>query len=204
MKITALMKKTVSITMKDRAAWRTWLERNHESVKEIWIVYAKKHSKMKSVSYEEAVEEAICFGWIDGQVRTVDEDRFMQRFSPRTKKSRWSELNIARAEKMINTGLMTDAGRAIFNEAMKQERTVPSLTSYSIPDELEAALASSPVALRNYQNMAPTYRLMYAAWVDTAKMPETRQRRAEKSIGLLMANKKLVDVFGIRKKPEAG
>lgn len=190
--------------MKDRAAWRTWLERNHESVKEIWIVYAKKHSKMKSVSYEEAVEEAICFGWIDGQVRTVDEDRFTQRFSPRTKKSRWSELNIARAEKMIDTGLMTDAGRAIFNEAMKQERTVLPLTSYSIPDELEAALASSPVALRNYQNMAPTHRLMYAAWVDTAKMPETRQRRAEKSIGLLMANKKLVDVFGIRKKPEAG
>ena len=189
--------------MKDRAAWRTWLERNHESEKEIWLVYAKKHSKMKSVSYEEAVEEAICFGWIDGQVRTVDEDRFTQRFSPRTKKSRWSELNIGRAKKMIDAGLMTDAGRAIFDDAMKQERTVPSLTSYSIPDELEAALAFSPVALRNCQNMASTHRLMYAAWVSSAKRPETRQKRAEKSIELLMADKRLADVFGIRKKPEA-
>jgi len=198
------MRKSVSLIMKDRAAWRTWLERNHESEKEIWLVYAKKHSKMKSVSYEEAVEEAICFGWIDGQVRTVDEDRFTQRFSPRTKKSRWSELNIARAKKMIDTGLMTDTGRAIFDDAMKQERTVPSLTSYSIPDELEAALAFSPVALRNYQNMASTHRLMYAAWVSSAKRPETRQKRAEKSIELLMANKRLVDVFGIRKKPDAG
>lgn len=198
------MKKPVSITMKDRAAWRTWLERNYESGKEIWLVYAKKQSNMKSVSYDEAVEEAICFGWIDGQVRTVDEDRFTQRFSPRTKTSRWSELNIERAKKMIEAGLMTDAGRAIFEEAMQQDRTVPALSSYSIPDELEAALASSPVALRNYRNMASTHRLMYAAWVNTAKRPETRQKRAEKSIELLMADKKLVDVFGIRKKPEAG
>jgi len=196
-----LMRKTVSITMKDRAAWRSWLSENHENKKEIWLVYAKRQSDMDSVSYDEAVEEAICFGWIDGQVRTIDDDRFMQRFSPRTKKSRWSELNIARAKKMIGAGLMTDAGRAIFEEAMQQDRIVPALSSYSIPDELDAALVSSPVALKNFQNMAPTHRLMYAAWVSTAKRPETRLKRAEKCIELLTENKRLIDVFGIRKKP---
>jgi len=201
MKITVLMRKSVSITMKDRAAWRSWLSKHHENKKEIWLVYAKRQSGMDSVSYDEAVEEAICFGWIDGQVRTIDDDRFMQRFSPRTKKSRWSGLNIARAKKMIGAGLMTDAGRAIFEEAMQQDRIVPALASYSIPDELEAALVSSPVALKNFQNMAPTHRLMYAAWVSTAKRPETRLKRAEKCIGLLTENKRLIDVFGIRKKP---
>jgi uncharacterized protein YdeI (YjbR/CyaY-like superfamily) len=190
-----------SVTMKDRAAWRSWLSENHGTMREVWLVYAKKQSGKNSITYEEAVEEAICFGWIDGQVRTIDADRYRQRFSPRTNKSRWSELNITRAKKMIDVGLMTDAGKAIFEEAMRQDRTVPALTSYSIPDELEAALASSPVALKNYQNLAKVHRLMYAGWVSTAKRPETRMKRAEKSIELLTENKRLVDVFGIKKKP---
>ncbi len=190
----------ISVTMKDRAAWRSWLSENHGKLREVWLVYAKKQSGKDSISYEEAVEEAICFGWIDGQVRTVDEDRYKQRFSPRTNKSRWSELNIARAKKMIGAGLMTDEGRTIFEEAMQKDRIVPALTSYSIPEELKAALASSPAALKNYQNMAPAHRLMYAGWVSTAKRPETRMKRAEKSIELLTENKRLVDVFGIKKK----
>jgi uncharacterized protein YdeI (YjbR/CyaY-like superfamily) len=169
-------------------------------MREVWLVYAKKRSGKDSISYEEAVEEAICFGWIDGQVQAVDADRYRQRFSPRTNKSRWSELNISRAKKMISAGLMTDEGRAVFEEAMQQDRTVPALTGYSIPEELETALSSSPAALKNYQNMAPSHRLMYAGWVSTAKRPETRRRRAEKSIELLAENKRLIDVFGIKKK----
>lgn len=102
---------------------------------------------------------------------------------------------------MINAGKMADAGRVVFEEAMQQDRTVPSLTSYSIPDELEAALASSPDAAENFRNMAPTPRLMYAAWVSTAKRPETRLKRAARSIELFAENKRLVDVFGIRKRP---
>ncbi len=190
--------------MENRAAWRSWLSENHGKKKEVWLVYAKKQSGTNSVSYEEAVEEAICFGWIDGQVRTVDAGRYMQRFSPRRPKSRWSETNIARAKKMIAAGLMTASGRGVFEDAMRQDRTVPSRQSYSIPAELETALASSPVALNNFQNMAPTHRLMYAAWVSSAKRPETRLKRAEKSIAFLEENKRLVDVFGIKKKPKTG
>jgi uncharacterized protein YdeI (YjbR/CyaY-like superfamily) len=87
---------------------------------------------------------------------------------------------------------------------MRQDRTIPSRQSYSIPAELETVLASSPLALNNFQNMAPTHRLMYAAWVSSAKRPETRLKRAEKSIAFLEENKRLVDVFGIKKKPKTG
>lgn len=185
--------------MKSRAAWRSWLSKNHNTRKEVWLINAKKQSGIPSVSYDDAVEEAICFGWIDGQVKAVDGESFMQRFSPRTKKSRWSELNIRRARKMIDAGLMTGAGRAVFDDAMQQKRTVPSRASYSIPSELEAALGSNPVASENFRNMAETHRLMYAAWVGSAKKQETRQKRADRSIGFLLENKRLIDIFGIRK-----
>jgi uncharacterized protein YdeI (YjbR/CyaY-like superfamily) len=95
---------------------------------------------------------------------------------------------------------MTDAGRAAFDDAMQQERTVPSRNRYAVPDELESALGSNPVASENFQNLAETHRSMYAAWVGSAKKPETRQKRAERSIGFLRENKRLVDVFGIKKK----
>jgi len=188
------------VSMKDRAAWRSWLAKNHDTRAEVWLVYPKKASGIPSVSYEEAVEEAICFGWIDGQVRTIDRERYRQRFSPRTKKSRWSALNISRAKRMVAEGLMTDTGRAAFEEAMQQERTVPSRESYAIPAELETALGSNPAAAGNFRNMAATHRLMYAAWVGSAKKPETRQKRAERSIGFLLEKKRLIDIFGIRKK----
>ncbi len=173
---------------------------NHTQKKEIWLVYCKKHTGTNPVSYENAVEEAICFGWIDGQVRAVDKDRFMQRFSPRKPTSRWSELNIARAKRMIDASLMTDRGRAVFEDAMRQNRTVPSRTSFSVPYELEQALSANATAGKNFRNMAPTHRLMYSAYVDMAKKEETRLLRAAKSVELLAENKKLTDAFGIRKK----
>lgn len=186
--------------MKNRAVWRSWLAGNHDKRKEVWLVYAKKQSGIPSVSYDEAVEEAICFGWIDGQVRAVDNDWYMQRYSPRARKSRWSELNISRAKRMMAAGLMTDAGRVVFEGAMQEDRTVPARESCSVPAELEAALESNPVAAENFQNMAATHQLMYAAWVSSAKKLKTRQKRTERSIGFLAENKRLVDVFGIKKK----
>ena len=194
------MSSPATVTMKSRAAWRSWLSENHDTKKEVWLIYAKKQSGIPSVLYDEAVEEAICFGWIDGQVKAIDGESFMQRYSPRTKKSRWSGLNIRRARKMIDAGLMTGAGRAVFDDAMQQDRTIPSRESYSIPAELEAALGSNPIAEGNFRNLTETHRRMYAAWVGSAKKPETRQKRAEQSIGFLAENKRLIDIFGIKKK----
>jgi len=189
-----------TVAMKDRAAWRSWLSKNHAKKKEVWLVYAKKHSDAESVSYEEAVEEAICFGWIDGQVRTIDDNRFMQRFSPRTNKSGWSETNIARARRMIDAGLMTGAGREVFEKAMQENRTIAPLSHRAVPAELDAALANNPAAAENFRNMTPSQQGMYAAWVSSAKRPETRQARAERSAGFLEEGKRLIDVFGFGKK----
>src|SRR5512145_166567 len=95
---------------KNRKAWRSWLKRNHRSKKGVWLIYYKKHTGQTSISYADAVEEAICFGWIDGQIKKIDDDRYMQRFTPRTAKSLWSVINVERANKMIELGYMTEAG----------------------------------------------------------------------------------------------
>jgi uncharacterized protein YdeI (YjbR/CyaY-like superfamily) len=95
---------------KDRSEWRSWLQKNHISEKEIWLVYYKKHTRKQSISYNDAVEEAICFGWIDGQTKKIDDERYMQRYTPRRSNSHWSTINIERANKMIKQGHMTKEG----------------------------------------------------------------------------------------------
>jgi uncharacterized protein YdeI (YjbR/CyaY-like superfamily) len=200
MKTTVHMENPTPVIIKDRAAWRSWLSKNHRTKKEVWLVYGKKQSGINSVSCDDAVEEAICFGWIDGQVRAVDEGRYMQRFSPRKPASRWSELNIARAKKMIGAGLMKDDGRTVFEDAMQKNRIVPSQSSFSVPGELEQALSTNATAAENFRHMAPTHRRMYSAYVDMAKKDETRQKRIAKCVELLEENKKLTDVFGIKRR----
>jgi uncharacterized protein YdeI (YjbR/CyaY-like superfamily) len=187
--------------MKDRAAWRAWLSANHDRETPVWLACAKKHSGAESVSYEEAVEEAICFGWIDGQLKSVGPDRFLLRFSPRRPGSRWSAANIARAERMIHAGLMTGQGRRVYENAMQEGRVVPAIDTFMVPAELEEALAINAPAAENFRNLSPTHRRMFALYVDQARREETRKKRVDVSIRLLEENRKLTDVFGIRKKP---
>jgi len=157
------------------------------------LVYYKKHTKKPSVTYDEAVEEAICFGWIDGLVRGIDDERYMQRYTPRTSKSHWSEVNIERAKRMIDQGLMTPDGQKIFEHGIKNKKIIPSSQNFTVPRDLEIALEKNKKAKRNYQNIAPSDRLAYAYWVDTAKRDETRKRRIKETIELLKKNKKLKD-----------
>lgn len=111
------MQITKTLDIKNRAAWRAWLEKNYDKKDEIWLIYYKrsfstnkKSSGIKSISYDEAVEEALCFGWIDGIEKGIDKDRFAQRFTPRREKSNWSKSNIERVKKLIKMGKMTQAG----------------------------------------------------------------------------------------------
>lgn len=98
-------------TPKNRADWRRWLKINHEKASEIWLVFRKKHTKNPNLSYNDAVEEAVCFGWVDGMKRSVDEDRYMHRFTPRKSRSQWSQSNRNRVERMEAAGQMMPAGR---------------------------------------------------------------------------------------------
>ena len=185
-----------TITLKDRISWRAWLMQNHTIKKEIWLVFYKKHTKHPSVTYTDAVEEAICFGWIDGRVKTIDRDRYMQRYSPRKAKSPWSEINIERAKRMINEGLMAEEGLKIYREGLKNNLIIPSSKNFSLPPFLEEALRKNETVWNNFQKMAPSARLLYVHWVTSAKTTETRVKRINKSVDLIAQNRKLNETIG--------
>jgi uncharacterized protein YdeI (YjbR/CyaY-like superfamily) len=185
------MKTNKPLYIKNREEWREWLAEHYGSEKEVWLVYFKKHTGTESIPYEDAVEEAICFGWIDGQVKKIDDERYMQRYSPRTRKSRWSESNIERAEKMIEQGRMTQPGLRVYREGTRDRETIPSSKNFSVPPYFEQALRKNQKALTNFENFSASTRLAFVYWVDSAKRQETRQRRIKKAIQLLAENKKL-------------
>lgn len=104
------MKTTKKLYVKSRDEWRSWLQNNHAAEKEIWLIYYKKHTGKPRIPYDDAVEEALCFGWIDSIVKRIDDEKYIQKYTPRKDKSIWSELNKKRTEKMIKQGRMTEAG----------------------------------------------------------------------------------------------
>ena len=107
---------TETLQPKNRKQWRKWLSNNHNKKKEIWLVYYRKSTQKPRIEYNDAVEEALCFGWIDGIEKSLDEERFAQRFTPRRPKSNWSESNIQRMKKLIKSGEMTEAGMAVYKK----------------------------------------------------------------------------------------
>lgn len=179
---------------KDRKEWRSWLQKNHKSKTGIWLIYYKKHTGQTSITYTDAVEEAICFGWIDGQIKKIDDDKYMQRYTPRKPKSLWSEVNIERAKKMIKVGYMTEFGLKALHEGMKTKERIPSSKNFSVPPYLKTALIKNKKAWNNFQNFSPSAQLAYVYWVNTAKTEETRQKRIIKTIEQLAMNKKFGEV----------
>lgn len=165
---------------KDRHEWRQWLQENHTSASEAWLVYFKKHTDKKSIKYEEAVEEALCFGWIDSKVKKIDEEKFMQRYTPRKEDSNWSESNKRRVRKLIKLGLMTPIGLEKI-EIAKRNGSWYRLDDIDkeivIPDDLEAALKANPKAKENFDGFAPSQKKQYLWWLKSAKRAETREKR---------------------------
>jgi uncharacterized protein YdeI (YjbR/CyaY-like superfamily) len=176
-----------TLYVKDRQAWRRWLEKNHASKKEIWLVYYKKHTMKARIPYDDAVEEAICFGWIDSTVRRLDDERYAQKYTPRSERSKWNQRNVKRARKMIKQGKMTPAGLEKFNNRQEYDRVIESL---DIPPDLEKALKRSKLAWKNFQAFAASYRRMYLAWVTDAKRDDTRKRRIARVVQASKENKK--------------
>ena len=177
-----------TVYAKDRREWRAWLQKNHNQCDEIWLVYYKKDSGRPRVPYEDAVEEALCFGWIDGKIKKLDEARFVQRFTPRRPRSSWTKPNIQRAERLIAEGKMMPAGLAAFNS--EQRRETPVLPSV-MPKELEAKFRKRPAAWKNFEKFPPYYRRMMTGWVASAKKEETRLSRLEKLIEFSARNERI-------------
>jgi uncharacterized protein YdeI (YjbR/CyaY-like superfamily) len=164
-----------------RAEWRAWLEANHRASGGVWLITWKRRAGEPTVGYEEAVEEALCFGWIDGVIRRVDDDRLMEWFAPRRPKSTWARTNKERVARLEATGLMTDAGR----RAVEIARTNGSWESLDVidalvvPDDLAAALAERPEARERFDASSVSVRRSALAWVYQARRPQTRAARVE-------------------------
>jgi len=153
----------------------------------------KKGAKRTGLRYPEALEEALCFGWIDGQLKAVDEDRYRQRWTPRRKGSNWSEVNKRKVRQLVADGRMAEPGLAKVRAAKRDGRwrTTPSVRkSQGVPPELLAALKSDQKAWTNFQAFAASYRRMYCGWVAEAKTDATRRKRAEAVVRRSRENRK--------------
>jgi len=177
----------------DRAAWRAWLEENHATEREVWLVYYKKHTNRPRIPYEDAVEEALCFGWIDSTARRLDDERYLQKFTPRRDKSNWCESNVLRARRLINEGRMTKAGLDAIAEGALDVEFEPRAKSkdVEVPRFVSDALKKTPKAWENFGALAPSYRREYVRWITEARREETRERRLREAARLLSENRKL-------------
>ncbi len=174
--------------------WRTWLREHHATESELWLVFYKKHTGKVALTYEDAVCEALCFGWIDGILKRVDDQKHMIRFSPRRRNSIWSASNKRRVTKLIAEGRMTEAGLAKVEDARKNgqwDQADVQRRNPEVPLELAEALAIHSGARNHFEAMAASYRRQYIWWIARGKREDTRRRRTEEAVRLLAQNKKL-------------
>lgn len=176
-----------------RNEWRTWLKKNHATIKEVWLLHYKKHSGKHYLNHIDAVQEALCFGWIDSKLKKIDDDRFILKYSPRKAKSVWSKINKQNAEAMIASGKMTEAGLEKIKAAKRQglwDVAYTNKVKKRIPSDLKQALLADRTAWDNFQRFANSYRNMYCGWVKTAKTRETRAKRITEVVHRSRQNKK--------------
>lgn len=186
------LKKLKQLCFTNREDWRAWLEKNHGSQDEVWLVYYKKHTAKPTIPYDDAVEEALCFGWIDSIVRRIDDQRYMQKYTPRRKGSMWSVPNKRRALKMIRQGRMTPAGKAKIDEAKnngKWQSAVSLRDAPSIPADLKRALAAHKKARQGFDRLSASLQNRYIWWINSAKKEATRHRRIQQTVELAAAGK---------------
>ncbi|MBW4689038.1 MAG: YdeI/OmpD-associated family protein [Komarekiella atlantica HA4396-MV6] len=175
----------------NRQEWREWLEKNHQTSIGIWLIYYKVKSGQSSVQYSEAVKEALCFGWIDSKVKSLDEERYMQIFTPRKPKSVWSKLNKKYIEELIEQNLMTDAGLKKI-EVAKQDSSwnkLDAIEELIIPVDLKQALEANETANKYFQAFSNSSKKNILFWIESAKRPETRLKRIEQTISSATQNK---------------
>jgi uncharacterized protein YdeI (YjbR/CyaY-like superfamily) len=179
-----------SVQPKTRAAWRKWLKQNHTRAEGVWLISYKKATGKQRFDYEAAVEEALCFGWIDSKGHQLDEERSMLWFAPRQARTGWSRSNKARVEKLIEAGLMAPAGLAKI-ETAKQDgswNALDAVEALETPPDLDSALSANPIAQQNFAAFPRSAKRAILEWISTAKKPETRAKRVEETARLAAEN----------------
>lgn len=177
---------------KTRSQWRKWLEKNHSTTPGVWLIYYKKSSGKAKMVYNDAVEEALCFGWIDSTLKPLDDERFMQRFTPRKSKSGWSGLNKKRIAKMIIEGLMTKAGLEKIEGAKKDGswESLDHIDAIELPVDFEKALSKNKKAKINFENFPQFAKKQFLYHINSAKTEATRKERIIRCVKMVTANKK--------------
>lgn len=181
---------TKHIHPKSAKEWRAWLQRNHNKETKVGLIKYKRHTKKPTISHREAMDEAICFGWIDTTVKRLDDDRYLKYFAKRTKNSRWSKATLSYAKRLIKEGRMAPAGLKMYKEGLAKptiDHNIPK--NPPTPKDLKEALQKAN-ALTFFNSLAPSYKRMYIITVERVKLPETRKRKIKWVVDKCKAKKK--------------
>jgi uncharacterized protein YdeI (YjbR/CyaY-like superfamily) len=178
-----------TFTARTQAQWRDWLRAHHQSEAEVWLVFHKRHTGISSVEYKDALDEALCFGWIDSLIKRLDESRYARKFTPRKEDSRWSAINRKRWAELKAAGRLQPAGlrRAPGDDSDDSKPVIAP----GIQDGILAALRGHPAAFRCFEKLPPSHRRRYVGWIVSARREETRARRLGEAIRMLTAGKPL-------------
>jgi uncharacterized protein YdeI (YjbR/CyaY-like superfamily) len=177
-----------TLDVRTAAAWRAWLAKLHKSESEVWLVFQKRHTGRASIAYEEAVDEALCFGWIDSLIRR-DDDQYARKFTPRRPDSRWSTANRKRYARLLASGRFAPAGQNL--APTERYGDAPAVSSTTVPKYIEQAIKRHRAAWKFFESLAPSHRRMYILWIDSAKREETKAKRLREAIEKLAAGEKL-------------
>lgn len=176
---------------KSRKAWRQWLEKNHAKEQAVWAIFYKKGSEMPSLSWSDAVDEALCFGWIDGRRRPIDAEKFIQYFCRRKAGGTWSKINKGKVEQLIAAGLMAPAGLEAIETAKQNGawNILDTVEALEAPDDLQAALRKNAIAGKYYEGLSKSVKKRVLYWLVTAKQQTTREKRIKDIVTAAMEGK---------------
>lgn len=188
-----------SLYFRDREAFHNWLGMNYDKSPGIWMVYFKTHTGNPCITYQEALDEALCFGWIDSVIKRVDEEKYVRKFTPRTDVSNWSEVNKRKVTQLIKAGRMQEAGLRKIDVYLRtgkvewDNKTIPAKPEENpaIAEALMQELARHEPALTNFQKLSNSNRKLYLGWINSAKREETIRKRIEETVARLKENRTL-------------
>jgi uncharacterized protein YdeI (YjbR/CyaY-like superfamily) len=178
------------LEVRNRPEWRNWLENHYDSEKIVWLVFRKGQAAAASFNYTDAIEEALCFGWIDSIVKRLDDVRYARKFTPRKADSKWSSLNRRRYEDLKSRGLLAAPGLERAPTGRSGDAPRPPLSR--LPSYISKKLKARPRVWKSFQSLAPSYRRAYIGWIESAKKAETKQRRLREMVGLLASGQRLL------------
>lgn len=194
------MKQLEQLFFDTRESFRNWLNTNHDKSPGIWMIYYKKHTGTVCIEYREALEEALCFGWIDSTLKRIDDERYVRKFTPRTNTSNWSNVNKKLVLELIEKGRMTESGLKKIDVWLRTGKvdwksSKPARKTndreVDVPDHFLKALAENEPALTNFNNLSRTFKRQYLLWITAAKREQTILKRMKESVELLKENKQL-------------